>query len=116
MTFTIRLPWPPAVLNPNSRVHWHVKAKAAAAHKSDCRYLCQGQDIRALGWDRAAVRLTFCPPDRRRRDRDNMLASCKALIDAVAAAAGIDDSRFELTIAVGEPVKHGCVVVEISRP
>lgn len=115
MTLSVSLPWPPPVLNPNSRAHWRLKAKAAAAHKSDCRYLCQSRDISALRWDRAAVRITFCPPDRRRRDRDNMIASCKALLDGVASASCIDDSRFELTIAVGDPVKGGAVLVEIAR-
>ncbi len=64
--------------------------------------------------DRAHLTLRFCPPDRRRRDLDNMFASFKHGIDAVAEAIGIDDYGFAFTIARGEPVKGGSVQVTIT--
>jgi len=32
-------------------------------------------------------------------------------LDALALVAGVDDSKFRLTIAKGEPVTGGCVIV-----
>lgn len=61
---------------------------------------------------RLAVTLAVNPPDRRRRDLDNMP---KALLDALTHAQVIlDDSQIDdLHILRGEPVKDGCVVVSI---
>jgi crossover junction endodeoxyribonuclease RusA len=61
------------------------------------------------------VKVTFHPPDNRRRDTDNMLASCKASLDGLALAMGVDDADWNLTIARADPVKGGAVVVEIGR-
>ena len=65
------------------------------------------------GW--LALTLTFCPPDKRRRDRDNLLASMKSDLDGVAQALGLDDQYFDpITLQRGEPVKGGCVLVEVG--
>jgi crossover junction endodeoxyribonuclease RusA len=110
---SVSLPYPPAVLNPNSRVHWSKKTKAASQYKEDCHWILrahinQGGDIKGIRrW-----KLTFCPPDGRRRDLDNQLASVKQALDALSEISGVDDSKFALTIEKGEPVKGGCVIVE----
>ena len=57
--------------------------------------------------------MRFHPPDKRRRDLDNMLASAKQGIDAISAAIGLDDYHFGFTIVRGEPVKGGRIVVDI---
>ena len=111
----VTLPWPPAALSPNARGHWAKKAKAAAKHKMDCQTLCMGAGLRALGWPRMVVRITFHPPSARRADTDNMLAAMKAGLDGLAAATGIDDSLWAYTIAKGEPRKGGAVAVQIER-
>jgi crossover junction endodeoxyribonuclease RusA len=59
--------------------------------------------------------MTFCPPDKRRRDRDNLIASMKAATDGIADALGTDDSKFIVTYAMGSPVKGGSVEVTIAR-
>jgi crossover junction endodeoxyribonuclease RusA len=69
---------------------------------------------KAEGVDRAHLTIAFCPPDNRRRDLDNMLASFKHGIDAISEAIGIDDYGFGFTIMRGEPVKGGCVRVTIG--
>lgn len=112
--YTIALPWPPKSLNPNSRLHWSVKAKAAKKYRGDCRILCQAHGARALLVDALHVEVTFCPPDRRHRDTDNMLASVKSGLDGAADATGVDDSRWALTIKRGEPVKGGAVLVHLN--
>ena len=116
MTHHIVLPWPCRYLHPNTRVHWSVRAKAAKAARRDAYIIACGMGARALGWDGAAVRLTFCPPDRRVRDLDGVLSSCKAGCDGIADATGIDDSRWSLALGWGEPVKGGAVLVSISHP
>ena len=59
--------------------------------------------------------ITFHPPDARRRDLDNMLASSKSAIDAVSEAIGTDDSKWSLTLIKGEPrPKQGEVVMELE--
>ena len=115
MIYTIPLPWPPRSLHPNTRVHWSVRAKAAKAARRDAYIIACGMGARALGWDGAAVRLTFCPPDRRVRDLDGVLSSCKAGCDGIADATGVDDSRWSLALAWGPVVRGGAVIVEINE-
>lgn len=110
----VRLPWPPSSLSPNARGHWSVKARAAKKYRGDCRILCQAHGARALPVDALHVEVTFYPPDRRRRDSDNLMASCKACFDGVADATGVDDSRWQWSIKRGEPVKGGAVLVHLK--
>jgi hypothetical protein len=62
-----------------------------------------------------SVVTTFFPPDRQPRDEDNLKARCKAIYDGIADAIGIDDRHFRhQPVVIGEPVKGGRVVVELS--
>ena len=106
---TITLPFPPAVLSPNSRVHWAKKAKAARVYKSDCVWALL--PYKKLFQGKASFLLTFHPPDNHRRDLDNMVAAMKHGLDALSFVCGVDDSQFQLTIAKGEPTKGGCVEI-----
>jgi crossover junction endodeoxyribonuclease RusA len=104
-------PWPPKELSPNARVHWGKKAKATKAYKNDCY-------VTALFWrfrlkNQSKFKIVFSPPDKRKRDADNLIASFKAGFDALSIVTGIDDSKFEWTYVRGEPVKHGAVIVEV---
>jgi crossover junction endodeoxyribonuclease RusA len=105
----IELPFPPPVLSPNARKHWRTKARAFKAYKFQCFALLSQYRDALKGRD--SFELRFDPPDRHRRDLDNMLAASKAALDALAEVAGVDDSQFSLTIAKGAPVKGGAVVV-----
>ena len=59
--------------------------------------------------------ITFVQPDRRGRDRDNLLAACKPMLDGVADALGVNDSQFEpVTIRREYGKKPGAVRVEIG--
>lgn len=107
----IELPFPPSALRPNasSPGNWRRKSEAAKRYKRDCLLLTpkaipQGTHLA----------IEFCPPDKRRRDLDNMLASFKQGIDAIAEVMGVDDYLFTLSLARGEPIKGGKVVVRIS--
>ena len=106
----MELPWPPKELSPNARKHWRACASIRKKYKEECWILAKSQRPN-LVTDHLEV--TFHPPDGRKRDLDNMLASCKSLLDAVSLAVGRDDSHWALTIRKGEPLRPlGCVVVK----
>lgn len=111
---TIELPWPARALHPNARVHWSVKAKATKAARRDAAWAGMAAGIRSIKADALRVTAIFHPPDNRRRDADNMLASLKPSFDGIADVCGVDDSRWEIAIKRGEAVKDGKVVVEIE--
>ena len=109
------LPWPSAVLSPNSRAHWRKKSPITKCHKSEAFYLAKAAMQPGQVFTGPMVKVTFCPPDNRRRDTDNMLASCKAYLDGVALAIGCDDSGWTLTIARAAAIIGGAVIVEIMQ-
>lgn len=114
---TIELPWPATALWPNRRAHWRTlhyarqDAHALACHlslKAGANYHTRPHTL--------AVEIEFCPPSRRRFDRDNALAALKGHLDGVAEAMGVDDSNFEpITLRRGEVVKGGKVIVSIQE-
>ena len=105
----IELPFPPNNLSPNARCHWAVKAKSFKAYKFECSVLLRPYGKQLSGRD--SFELCFCPPDRRRRDLDNMLSATKAALDALSGVCGVDDSRFKLRIVKGDPRKGGAVIL-----
>lgn len=116
---SIVLPWPAKPLSPNYRSgsHWPKTRAVKAARKLACG------EAMAAGWHRLTLgdgpinlRVTFHPPDARARDRDNMIASTKAMHDGLSDALGVDDARFHPEYRFAEPKKPGCVVVEVLRP
>lgn len=109
------LPWPPKELSPNARAHWRKKAPITKAYKEACWALAKEAGLSGLpGYTgRLHLWLTFCPPDRRHRDDDNMIASFKAGRDGLALAMGIDDKRFICHPFVSEQI-GGMVKVTVS--
>lgn len=116
-TLTITLPWPPSALSPNARhTHWSQLAKAKRRYRAACHLEALAGHCRRMAADtRLHLHLTFVPPDRRRRDLDNLIASMKAGLDGIADALGVDDSRWRLTCAVDERAIGGMVRVAIER-
>jgi crossover junction endodeoxyribonuclease RusA len=107
----ITLPWPDKVLWPNRPAHWSKVARARKSQKHAAYYLAQPLG-RMTG--PVNIHLTFCPPDKRRRDIDNMLASCKGHLDGISLAIGVDDSEFRISVERGEVVRGGAVVVRVE--
>lgn len=59
-----------------------------------------------------SLHIAFHPPDLRRRDIDNLLASLKSAIDGICDAWQIDDSRFRrIALEMMDKVKGGKVVI-----
>ena len=105
------LPWPPSQLMPNKKLHWASKAKYAKAYKQACFDITKQAQINAAN-DKMRIVVTFCPPDKRRRDWDNCIASFKAGQDGFAEAIGVNDYNFLPTYEFTDEVK-GWVKVQI---
>jgi crossover junction endodeoxyribonuclease RusA len=110
----VALPWPDNRLSPNARLHWAQKAGAVkSARQTTWALVRAAMGPQRPGWTAAKLDVTFCPPDNRRRDRDNMVASLKSANDGIADAIGVDDHKFITTYQMGSPVKGGAVIVTI---
>ena len=117
VTREIVLPFPDKVLSPNCGMgrlekSRHYKAAKMTAYLHTKRILGVGCHLQIPeGQERqVGVTLIVTPPSRRRMDEDNMLARCKAYIDGVASALGVDDCRFHYREQIWKPAqKRGTV-------
>lgn len=121
----IVLPWPDAKLNPNRSkgVHWASTSALRKKARGDAYLLTRGALAKSLAatgkpFDSGAtlpLTITFVQPDKRARDRDNLLAALKPSLDGIADSLGCNDSQFEpITIRRAYGPKPGSVVVEIE--
>ncbi|MDE2468784.1 MAG: hypothetical protein KGL35_08580 [Bradyrhizobium sp.] len=119
MKATVYLAWPDRRLTPNSHGHWRPKYEAAKTARSIAATAAYFHGLHRVGWGEGEinVHITAFPPDRRRRDRDNLLASLKASMDGLADGMQVDDSRFVYhAVKWGEPRKGGEIEVTFSNP
>lgn len=115
----IVLPFPPASLNPNRRHHWSDLVEAKQTYGMNC-YLLTNSARHKTAWvppkGEIPLKITFVVPDKRRRDRDNLLAASKRGLDMVARALGVDDSQFEpVTLRREYGKKPGAMIVEVGE-
>lgn len=87
------LPWPDPKLSPNARIHYREKAAHVKSARRIGFFLAKEQPQIDLSVGPLLLRLIFRPPSGRRRDADNLLASCKAYLDGIFDALCIDDCR-----------------------
>lgn len=114
---SLLLPWPSdKALSPNARVHWSVKARAKKAMRHSWALLAKSQGLKAADTESLELHLVFMQKDRRQRDLDNLLASCKAGLDGLADILGVDDSkwaiRMEKDLAAKGMVEHVLVTIK----
>ena len=113
MSYT--LPWPPKMLSPNVRKHWRAHAAAKKAYRTACGWRAAQQGAKPMPPGKIAVSLRFVPPDRRRRDLDNLIAAMKSGLDGLADALGVDDHCFTLQAElVTDGSVGGFVRVEVT--
>ena len=113
---TINLPWPPSM----NRIWRRVGNKTIlSAEGREFRKTVQGIcTINGISGKRIAGRLSVCitanPPDRRKRDIDNLQ---KAPLDALThAAVWEDDSQIdELYIRRSAVIKGGSITIQIHQ-
>ena len=89
---TITLPMPHKHLSPNSRCHWAQKMTAKKAQRSLSALSIIGElKFERPQWSGADVAIAVTAPDKRRRDKDNILASLKAAFDGAQDAGLVAD-------------------------
>lgn len=120
----VTLPFPDSRLNPNRSkgVHWAATSALRKKARSDAWMLTRvaASSTPWFGTERrkaeaVPLTITFVQPDGRQRDRDNLLAACKAALDGAADALELNDSQFEpVTIRREYGAKPGSVRIEIG--
>lgn len=124
-SISVSLPWPDAVLNPNSRPNIYLKNRVFQEHKNaaflETRFAMKinGVDKIILKDDDATlnVALVVRPAIKRRRDEDNLLGRCKAYLDGISEATEINDCRFhylEQEWPGKDPLKKGSITFRIE--
>lgn len=111
---TIILPWPPAALSPNGRPGRWKKASAVKAYRKACADAAWNAGLSPMD-AMTLAELTFCPPNARKRDDDNVIASFKSGQDGLADAMGADDADFRPIRTIGQPVEGGAVIARFIR-
>ena len=108
----ISLPWMDRRLSPNARVHWRIEAKVKATAKDAAFYMTKySWGGTTLPDGPIPMTVTFTPPDRLKRDDDNVIAAFKSARDGIALALKVDDSRFKPTYIVAAAEFPGRVEV-----
>ena len=118
----VTLPWPHKDLSPNARKHWAALSVAKKKARETAHYATleaagsrMGEFRASLaGEGRIALTVTFYPPDKRRRDDDNMVAAFKASRDGIADALQVDDRRFRPHYYFEDAAKPGRVEIAIG--
>lgn len=111
----IFFPWLDSRLSPNKRIDRRALIGAKQDAKSLAMFLTRESRLVLLETD-LQIKITFCPPDKRRRDLDNLYATFKPYQDGIFEALRLDDCLIDRVILQrGEFVKDGCVVVELTE-
>ena len=108
----IVLPLPPRELSPNARPHWAAKARAVK-HYREAAYLSSLAERPARPMHAARVTARFFFRNRRRRDRDNLLASLKPAFDGIADARVVANDAGMIHMPVEQYVDRTDPRVEI---
>ena len=114
----VKMPFPDASLFPNRRngQHWG-KTNAAKEIAKDGAYWATKEACAGYVPPDGFIPLSvlFVTPTRHRRDWDGMAGAFKAYQDGMAAALGIDDSRFKpVLVDWVEGKKPGACIVAVG--
>lgn len=121
--FAASFPWPPSVLGGNrktvSKGGRMAQAGAAKRQRQDAAFIARSwSDSNPVGWlkecDRLHIWICFRPPDRRRRDDDNLVRAFKSARDGIADGLGIDDRLLITHSMLGSVQRPGLVSVWIT--
>lgn len=115
MKFQVTLPFPKKELSPNARLHFMALAKEKRKYREACFWTAKtAGHVKFPGDENLKLTMTFYPPNRRKRDRDNLIASMKSGLDGVADALQVNDCRFDPLVVSMSNETRNCVVVEIE--
>lgn len=111
----IFFPWLDSRLSPNKRIDRRALIGAKRDAKNLAMLITRDSKLVLLEAD-LQIKITFCPPDKRRRDLDNLYATFKPYQDGIFEALRMDDSLIDRVILQrGETVKDGYVIVELTE-
>lgn len=112
---------PSPTLSPNARVHWAKRSKAVGIARTAAAEATR-QAVSVNGRERIAacehigyrIQIAWERGRSGMRDEDNALASCKAIIDGIADALGIDDRRLHIRgISFDRQSRTGVTIVTL---
>ena len=109
---------PDKLLSPNSRAHWSKKLDAKNQAINDVIALVKEQGWNQKPLERAVIRIAWGMPDKRARDLDNLLSSCKAHLDGlVHAGVIVDDSWQHVGIELWgfDSPKNPLTLIEVQK-
>jgi len=112
---TIELPWPPTANHLTMTVgRRRVKTKKHREYVAKVRACVFEQKIKSFGSERLRISIHAFPPDKRKRDIDNLF---KAVLDGLSYACVFDDdSQIDrLSIERHAVEKGGRLLVSIER-
>ena len=95
-SLTVTVGTPARTLSPNARCHWAVKFKAVKRARTEAWASAQvamyEADVKG-GWKDATCEVHWFARDARRREKDNCLASLKAVFDGLVDAGLLRDDN-----------------------
>lgn len=114
---TAEMPWPSKYLWPNRsrREHWATSggARRKAKELATVLWISALKRREGLKTKHVELHVVAIPPDRRKRDLDNIIAACKPYIDGAQVAGAILDDCWIRSIRaeVQPPAKRGARVI-----
>ena len=116
-TWMIELPAGIQILSLNDRTHWRARNRHGQVIKDAAITMVRKAKVPAL--ERVAITVEYQPPDRRRRDPDNISIAGKYAIDGITAAGVLkgDDERHvaSVTCQIGPTYPRGRLVLYITE-
>ena len=116
-TYTIELPPGLRILTLNGRQHWRARNELGQVIKDAAIIMARKAKVPHL--ERVTITAEYRPPDRRRRDADNIAAAVKYAIDGITAAGVLkgDDYRYvaSVTCMLGKPCPRGQLVLYVTE-
>ncbi|WP_315383410.1 RusA family crossover junction endodeoxyribonuclease [Microvirgula aerodenitrificans] len=115
----LTMPYPPSANtywrspNKGALAGRHLLSEKGRRYRAEVQTLCLVERVRRMT-GRVTVEMLVCPPDRRRRDLDNVL---KATLDSLThGGAWDDDSQIDrLVVSRGDVVPGGRLLVRIKQ-
>jgi crossover junction endodeoxyribonuclease RusA len=116
-SWTLEFPPGLPLLSLNLRLHWAERNRRNAEWKQAAWALARQQRIPALG--RIAIIGEYQPPDRRRRDEDNLVLAIKSATDGIRAAGVVEDDSSEFVrydgCRIGERHPKGRLILTVTE-
>ena len=113
---TIRFPFPDMRLSANGRADRRYLTDIRQEARRTGYYLAKEHRLAFSGEKFLELYMLVCPPDRRRRDDDNVLSAFKSALDGIFRALELDDNLIRRTVIErGDVEPGGAIYVMLSE-